>query len=383
MSLTPVEAYEQAIAERSLSEIEADLRERLKARGFNPDTWSDSDYKTAIKWIVADVKQGDESIRAYLARGGFLDTAEEPWLDLLVAGFFQIVRLPESSATIRLRLTDTSNTARSPFSGPLIAVWNPSNPDAALYFQSPPNVLVPQGGFVDVEFLAEGTGAKYNVAPGSITSLTTPIPGVAVSSPAFPGTASIVVTPGRDKESNASLVAAAKDKWSLLRRGWNAATIRAILRDVIPEATRVFVRDDNPLPGEAWVYMATSTGPVSFDRVVTATNYFKGEGVKPLSNKPIRFFASQNAVYALDVILYTDGSADAPLLAQQRLAAYMSNYPLGKDIYREALEEAFRLPSAGVQAGIITNQPAIIASQPIEAVQFTTSFTIMPASVLL
>lgn len=377
--LTAPETYAAAVNPRPLTAIIADLKARLTAKGFSPDSWSDADYKTAIMMVLADVRDGDEQLRSHIVKGGFLRDAEYPYLDLLVAGFFQIVRREPSLATIRLRLTDTTNQARAQFTSPLIAVWNPEDPDEALYFQSPSGVIIPKNGFVDVEFTAEREGAAYNVAPGSVTNLVTPIPGVALSSPAIPGTGSIVLVPGTDAESDESLVQAAEDKWSLLRRGWSARTIRALLRDLIPEATRVYVRDDNPLPGEAWVYMATATGTVSAARIVEAYNYFRSEDIKPLSNKPLRFFGSTPVLYTLEGTIYTDGSSSALLLAAQRLAAYMFDYPLGEVIYREALEEALRLPSAGVQAATITNIDPILTSDPSENVQFLLNLTPAPA----
>lgn len=382
MTMTPIETYSTAVTARPYSTIITDLDARLVAKGFTPASWSTSDYKYACKALIGDVREGDELVRVDIAKGGFLEDAEKPWLDLLVAGWFQLLRRPATITTIRLRLTDTSNSARSPFSAPLVAVWNPDDPDAALYFSSPAGVVIPKGGFVDVEFTAERAGSAYNVAPGSITSLTTPIAGVTVTSPAIPGTGSIVLTPGQDEESDDSLRAAAADKWSLLRRGWNAPTIRALLRDLIPEATRVFVRDDNPLPGEAWVYMATATGTVSGARVVEAYNYFKSENVKPLSNKPLRFFASTPVVYTLTGTIWTNGSASALLLAAQRLAAYMLDYPLGKAIYREALEEALRSPENGVQAAAIDNIDSVLSSNPTESVSFLLNMTQANAEIL-
>lgn len=380
--MTAPELYEAAVNPRSLSAIKADLDARLVAAGFTPASWSDADYKRAIQYIVADVRSGDEQLRSQVVKGGFLDDAEPPFLDLLVAGFFQILRLEEQTATIRLRLTDTSNTPRAPFANPLVAVWNPEDAANALYFASASGVLVPQNGFVDVDFVAERPGAKYNVAPGSITSLVTPIPGVALTSPAIPGTSTIIVEAGLDAESDDSLREAARNKWSLLRRGWSARTIKALLRDLLPHATRVFVRDDNPLPGEAWVYMATATGVVSGDDIITATEYFRSENIKPLSNKPLRFFAASIVGKVLTGTIWTDGSSSSLLLAQQRLSTYMTDYPLGSAIYRSRLEDVMIDPSLGVQAVELSSIPDVLTTAAAESVQFILDLTVMPASLL-
>ena len=111
--LTAPQTYEAAVNPRSLTVIIADLKARLTAAGFSPETWSDADYKTALMMLVADVREGDEQVRSQVVKGGFLQDAESPYLDLLVAGFFQIVRRPSAQATIRLRLTDDTNTAQA------------------------------------------------------------------------------------------------------------------------------------------------------------------------------------------------------------------------------------------------------------------------------
>lgn len=382
MTMTAPETYEAAVNPRSLVTILADLDARLTAAGFSPASWSDSDYKKAIRSIVGDVREGDELIRSQIVKGGFLDDAEEPYLDLLVAGFFQILRQDATTAQIQLRLTDTSNTPRSPFANPLVAVWNPDDAENALYFYSPSGVLVPQGRFVDVVFTAERAGAKYNVAPGTVTNLTTPIPGVAVTSPAITGTATIVVVSGQDKETNASLVQAAKNKWALLRRGWSAKTIKALLRDLLPNATRVYVRDDNPAPGEAWVYMATATGTVSAADIETARTYFASEDIKPLSNKLLRFFAAGIGVYTLTGTIYTDGDESSELLAQQRLAEYMTNYPLGEPVYRSRLADVIIDPTLGVQAADLSGIPEVLMPAVTESVQFVWDLTQADAELL-
>lgn len=381
MILTIPETYDTAATARQKTAIYADLVARLEQAGFTPTSWSDSDYKKAIVWLLSDVREGDEQIRTQLFNSGFIDNAESPWLDMFAAGFFQIVRRAATTTTVRLRLTDTTNSSRSPTSLPLTAVWNPTDPDNALYFRCASGVTIPKGGYVDVEFVAERSGAKYNVAPNSITSLVTPLPGVALTSPPITGTSTIIVVSGNDQESDVNLRAACKDKWALLRRGWSARTIRALLRDFAPEATRIFIRDDNPLPGEAWVYLATATGLLPGPRIVEIYSYFAGENIKPLSNKPLRFFNANIEPITLVTTLWTDGTSTAVALANQRLQTYMTDYPLGTAIYRERLEAVMASPSLGVQAAEIDSFPDEYIPLPGASVQLSTIITELPAKV--
>lgn len=382
MLLTVPETYAAASIARTKVAIYNDLVTRLENAGFTPQSWTDSDYKKAMTWLAADVREGDEQIRVQVFNGGFLDDAIGPYLDMLAAGLFQIIRRAATSTTVRLRLTDLTNTARAATSLPLTAVWNPTDPNNALYFACPPGVIIPQNGFVDVDFRAERAGAKYNVMPGSITSLVTPIPGVGISSPAIPGTATIIVIVGTNDESDTSLKDACRNRWALLRRGWSARTIKALMRDFIPEATRVFVRDDNPLPGEAWVYMATATGNVTNARKDATYAYFRGENVKPLSNKPLRFFNGNIQAMTLNIEMFTDGTASAIELANQRLALYMTDYALGAPIYRERLEAVMNNPGLGVQSVEIVDFPDELVPEPGASVQFATNISTRRAKVL-
>jgi hypothetical protein len=371
--LTVPETYEAASIARTKVVIYDDLITRLEEAGFTPTSWSDSDYKKAMAWLYADVREGDEQVRQQLFNAGFVDNAIGPYLDMLAAGFFQIIRRAATTTTIRLRLTDLTNTPRAKTSLPLTAVWNPTDPANALYFQCPSGIIIPQNGYVDVDFRAERSGAQYNVTPGSITSLVTPIPGVGVSSPVIAGT---------DIESDVGLREACKNKWSLLRRGWSARTIKALMREFIPEATRVFVRDDNPLPGEAWVYFATATGNVSDARKDATYAYFRSEDIKPLSNKPLRFLNGIIQPMTLDIEMYTDGTETAIALANQRLQVYMTDYGLGTAIYRERLEAVMNNPDLGVQSVEIADFPDEFITEPGASVQFTTNITPLRTKVL-
>lgn len=381
MFLTVPDTYASAAVSRDKATIYADIASRLEAGGFTPESWSDSDYKKAIAWLVADVREGDEQVRVQLFASGFIDDAIDPYLDMLAAGFFQIVRRAATTATIRLRLTDTTNTPRASTPLPLTAVFNPTDPDNALYYRCASGIVIPQNGFVDVDFVAERSGAKYNASPGSITSLVTPIPGVVVSSPAFTGTTTIIAIPGTDEESDTGLREACKDRWSLLRRGWSARTIRALLRAQFPDATRVFIRDDVPLPGEAWIYVATATGNVPDTMRDAMYAYFKSENIKPLSNKPLRFFNGIIQPLTLNVTLWTNGTATSGALADQRLQVYMTDYPLGTAVYRERLESVMASPNLGVQAAEIDALADELIPAPGASYQFATTITTLPAKV--
>jgi len=380
--IAPVDTYTAARTARTNAEILADLEERLRARGFTPESWAETDYKRAITEIVADIRGIDEQVRADLATMMSPDTASGPWLEMLAGGFFFITPTPEVTATIQLRLTDIANIARPPITSRIVAPWNPEGPEPLYYFRTAPTTI-PKGGYIDVEFTAEEPGAVYNIPANSINSLTTPIPGVVVSSPPVGESGSIMLTVGRDKEGDASLRQAVTDKWSLLRRGWAKETIRALIREAMPKVTRTFIRDDNPLPGEAWAYMATPTGPITPSEVLAVYEYLRDGVRKPVSNKPVRCFSATALGWFLEGRIYTNGAPGVAKAAFKRAFDYMYNYDLGAPVYRSRLEDVMIDPSQGVQAAEITNFPEVYTPSPIQFLVFTVGLIEEKAKVLI
>lgn len=199
-------------------------------------------------------------------------------------------------------------------------------------------------------FAAESPGAKYNVSPTQITSLRTPVPGIAVTSPPM-STGAIILSTGADAESDDALTLRCQQKWAILGRGWSVDTIKFLIQQFDPGITRMLVRDPGDLPYAAEAYLADVTGPVSAARVLAVYNYLIGRSIKPGGNYPVLCRQSTLMTSYRTVTLYSNGTnPNVQADANARLLAYMATTQIGEEIYGSRLNHEFVDPDAGVIA---------------------------------
>lgn len=316
--------YEQLAAIRTQSIIATDLYNRATARNANVKGLTDADLRRILIEVVADVRESEETARKDILDSGFVDKAQGSLLDLLGVGFFDEERLPATIATIKLRLFDAVGQGPYDVAARTIAVVE--DDDTPLYYRLTTSITVPQTGEKYGFFEAVAAGAAYNILAGTPIKLATPIPGVGIAATFVPELSGVVVSAGTDAESDASYRQRLRDKWATLSAGWTAAAIRYHIRKVLPNATRIFVRDDGPASGQAWAYCAGPTAPISTSDALLAYAYLNDPERKPVSNRPVKVLPSVSVVVPLAITLYTDGSDDALALAAARLAESTRDY---------------------------------------------------------
>jgi uncharacterized phage protein gp47/JayE len=318
--------YEQLATIRTQSAIATDIYNRAAARGANVKGLTDADLRRILIEVIADVRESEETARLDILNSGFVDLAEGAMLDLLGVGFFDEERLPATAATVQLRMYDT--VGQGPYDVPArtIAVVG-ADTESPLYYRLATAITVPQSGEkLECFFEAIAVGAAYNILSGTPVKLATPIPGVGIIATFVTALSGVVVKAGTDAESDASYRQRLRDKWATLSAGWTAAAIRYHIRKILPNATRIFVRDDAPASGQAWAYCAGPTAPISTADAVAAMAYLNDSERKPVSNRPVLVIPSIPVVVPLAITLYTDGSDDALSLAAARLAASTVDY---------------------------------------------------------
>lgn len=337
--------YEQLVQIRSQSVIAADILTRLESRGITSKGWTDADVRRGIVEVDADVKNSYEFKRADIVNSGFLDKAELGLLDLLGAGFFDETRLPASAATIQLDLIDT--VGQGPYDVPAgaIAVVD-GDTDTPLYYRLIAPVSVPQGGTRAGQWQATAPGAAHNILPNTPVKLATPIPGVELAATFVSGLSGVVVVDGVDAESDSSFRQRLKDKWSIIGAGWTDGAVRYWIRQVVPGASRIFVRDDAPATGEVWAYCAGPTSPISVTQAVAAAAYLKSKERKPVGNRPVRVMPAVPVIVPVTITLYTDGSSTALSTAAARLAAAQRDYT-ARTFPVSRIVDAIYAPEAG------------------------------------
>src|SRR5512135_16034 len=305
----------------------------LEARSLNARGWQPYRVHRALVEIQADTSSTTEQIIYDIASGGFPDSATGAWLDLIAWGWFRELRGAARTAIVRLRLSDIAG--QGPYTlGTPIAVAYPQSSSPLYYRSQAGSVTVPRNGYVDAAFVAETTGAVYNVTPGQITTLATPIPGVAVTSPAIFGQGTIILQEGADPEADSLLAQRCADKWGLLAQGYTVAKIRALARQCDSTLERFAVLDPGGLAGVADMYMATGTLPATPAQVAAVYDYLRDPSRRPVGSLPVRCYPAGMRLQRLMWNVYLDGTNGAAVTdATSRLVAYQSTLDLGAEIH--------------------------------------------------
>lgn len=371
--------YEQLIEQREQSEIAADILTRLEAYGITSKGWTDADVRRAIVEVIADLRESEEVKRVDIVNSGFLDKAVGPLLDLLGVGFFDEERLPATTAVAQFELID--DVEQGPYDVRLgaIAVIG-ADTDTPLYYRlDVADVTIPQDGSKPGIFRAVSPGADYNVLAGTPVKLATPIPGVSIEATYVSALSGVMITQGTDTESDASYKQRLRDKWSTISAGWTAGAIRFYIREILPNATRIFVRDDAPATGEAWAYCAGPTAPITTSEALAAAAYLNHPDRKPVSNRPVLVLPAVPVVVPLNITLFTDGSSTALSLAAERLAESTRDY--SERVFPIArITDALYDPENGVLNVVVTNADTTPAEDielgPEEVVSLQPTYTV-------
>lgn len=347
----------------------------LSANGWQPQR-----ITRALTETQADTSSTTEGIIAALAAGGFIDTAIGPWLDLIAWGFFRLLRTAARQTILQLRLTDSVNQGPYNLTTP-IGVAYPSSASPLYYRAQAGSVTVPRGGFVDAPFVADKVGAVYNVAPGQIVQLSTPAPGVVVTSPAIGSTGSILIQAGLDQETDAALQQACINLWGLLAQGYTVPKIKALLQQLDATLTRFAVLDPGGLPGIVDAYCATASGPATYAQALAGYNYLLDPSRKPCGNYPVRVYPSTQFLQALAITLYVDGTnPNAQVDAATRLSGYQGVLDLGRQLHASRLVDVLiDEGDKGVIGAVLTNLVGVelLSPAPTDAVVFSPTWTVV------
>jgi hypothetical protein len=246
-----------------------------------------------------------------------------------------------------------------------------------LYYRSSQTIQIPRSGYVDIPFSAESPGAAYNVGPTQITSLRTPVPGVAVTSPAMPVTGTILLSVGADDESDAALAARCIAKWSTLGRGWSATAIQYLIQQCDPGATRFLIRDPGDLPWTVEAYLADVAGPLSSSRVLAIYNYLKDRARKPGGNYPVLTRPATLMSVSQSITLYSDGTnPNVQVNAAARLNAFLSTSQIGQTVYSSREIDELVDAADGCIAVSLSPEADIVAGYS-DAIVITPSYSVV------
>ena len=368
------------LAPRSSAVVLAALLALFASKGMNANGWQSLQFARIVSVTQAETINSYEVNRAAIFDGGYISTATGVYLDL-AATWYGEKRAAATTAIVQARFTDTAGAGPYLLAAGQIAVLDPTGVSGGpFYFRSSVAISVPKNGFVDVLFAGEAAGAGYNATPGSL-SLKTPVPGVALTSPAIASTGAIIISAGVNAELDDLLRARCLLKLAQLGTGWAKATIAGLVLDNFPAVTRLLVRDPGGVIGVADAYIAGPSAPASSQTVLDVYAFLADEKRKPVGNFPVRVFPASLLAKTLTVQAYVDGSnPNAITAAAARLLSFQTSLSLGAKVYSSrVIDELVNVAAGVLGVSVIDGSTGLPLADfsPLfsDAIVFTATFT--------
>jgi uncharacterized phage protein gp47/JayE len=265
-----------------------------------------------------------------IAAGGYLSTAQGPWLDLLVESAHGLQRYPATFARGRVVLT-----AEPGFGSYTLEpgdLWV-GTVDGLRYHNTTGGIL-PIGGTLEVEVQAESPGSQHNVPASAITILHTPLPGVSVTNPP-----NWLLEAARDEETDEELRRRARLRWASLGTGATRAAYEFWALNAHPAVTKIRVLDEHPRGQGTVDVVVWGEGGLGAD-VVSAVDAYVQEQ-RPLTANVAVYSATPRTVNVVATVYVRAGYLPQVQAAvAEELGALQQAMPIGGTLYRSALIEA-------------------------------------------
>lgn len=197
---------------------------------------------------------------AEITKGGFGDLLpSDAWADIWAQSRFNETRVPATSATGLVNVTNSSGSNYAYDPGELIVAHTTTG---KLYRNTTLITVLASVGLADVEIAADEPGIASNAAPGAITTVVTSDAGLGVTNP--------LSVLGTDKETTARLVTRSRSKLGALSPNGpkDAYDYIATSRDYSATSTPITRSRTvaSVSTGNLSVYIATATGaPIAGD----------------------------------------------------------------------------------------------------------------------
>ena len=297
-----VTTVDDLLTPKTADELFADALVVLRAEGLPTTSWQPGSVpRTLLKadsTALADLR----AVVTAICKGGFLDDATGDWLTLLAKGVFDLDRAP--SVFMQGTVTLTCAAGAGPYTvapGALLVSdgtrrWRSLNTS---------NLAVTTSAPASVTVQAESPGDAYNVAGGTVTAIVSPaLAGLSASAAA--GVAWVLIN-GTAEESDASLRARCRARWSTLGRGANLAAYEymATTAPAAPTITRA-----SAVPGSGdgtlTVYVAQGTSAATSPQVAEVQAYI--DGLAPMTDAPTVAAASAITVQVIAAIAFSSAT---------------------------------------------------------------------------
>lgn len=349
----------------------------LASVGFPATSWQPKSLpRTFVKALVT-VWIDLADLVGNIAAGGLLKyapDADDGWLDLCAESQYQEERAPAVSTVGKATL---SNFLDSPYVIAVGQLW--AQDQAGHRFTNTTGgtlaagtLVPPSASTLQLEWKAESPGAAYNIAPGTLTRLATPLPGVTITNPALSGSSTWITTSGADEESDESLVERCQTKWATLGTGAASLAYIAWARQALPAITRVRVDDANPDgPGTVRVYLATAGGVPSSGEVDVVDMYIQARRACTATVTVVAAAVATITVNAT-IYVYSAYATTAPTEAAAAVTALAQKAVIGGTVYLSNICAALSSP-AGVRNVVVAGPVAdqVLAANEVPAISLT------------
>lgn len=305
------------------------LLSAYRNRNFPVDDWvPGSALRTILEANALGLADIDETA-SKLARGGYLQTAEGAWLDELARSQFSLERQRSTWTTGTVQLTAAPDAG--PYEIQPGQLW--LGTVDGLRFQSTNAVTLGQGGTATIRVKAEQAGAQYNVPPGAIAIMHTPLPGVRVEN-----LDPWITSAGVDEETDDALRDRCRLRWADLGQGRRDAYLLWALSSH-PAVTKATVLDQHPRGQGTVDVILWGEGGLGPEVVTTVDS--KIQELRPISDDVNVYSADAvSTPVTAEVFVNPGRQAEAEAAVAANLAALQRNLAIGETLYRSAIINA-------------------------------------------
>ncbi len=326
------------ITVRTADQVLASLLATLAAQGFPTTAWQSGSVPRTLLYVFSVAVAALYVLVGEIGAAALLDYATGQWLTLHAASRYDVTRAASTFATHTLTLNNA--TGAGPYTIAPGQLLMQSSGGVRFRSTNTANVVVPLSSSVSITVRAETAGTAGNATPAVIVS------------PANAGMGSTygaIATNGAEEESDASLRARCKAKWSTLGRG---ATLDAYVYLATTSSATTVTRAKAVTGGgngTVYVYVAQTSAAATGGHVATVQAYI---GVRKPFTDSVTVYAAQaipvdvTATVTFESATYNTSTAQAAIEAA--LHAALDARSIGEDVDLGAIYAAIRGAAAGV-----------------------------------
>jgi len=322
------------------------LLSRLAQKGFPVTDWHSGGVARTLLEIYAQMASDLSHLAVRIAEGGFLETAQGKWLDLVASSQYGLQRAQAVYAKGVVRLT--AQPGFGPYTIREGQLWFATA--SGLRFLGVSGGTLPQGGTLDVTVQAERAGAAYNVAANTITTMITPLPGVTATNP--PGW---LLVAGADEEPDDRLRQRCRARWAELGYGATRRAYEFWALQAHPSVTRVKVRDQHPRGQGTVDVVIYGAGGIGAEVVAAVDEFIQQR--RPIT-ADVSVYAATAVPVAVEATVWVKSGfrASAELRALENMQRYNQTIGIGETVYRAQIIELLMEPPGVVN--VVLSEPA-------------------------